>query len=549
MRPADDDAATASSSSRFLPLAKAALFAAAKGGVEVALSAVLPGVGTVIAKALEPVFARLEARLGFDPTASEANAQQAARVLEQDGALQVLVEQSLAPALAPLLDGQAQLSEGVQRILLVLQGNDDAVAALAAELQVTTETLTRGVDLSERSHERLAGDIATRVIVELDRRGEADAARRQERNRRFREHVSRTQARAVELLTEQRFDRASDELRAGLELLEALIEEDPGDTQLTVQLGYFFKSLAQDFIRQGDPATGEEYNDRALEIFGFVAYQLPHEAKSVREYTDAVNGLGNIHYARGRYRVAADYHRLATTIDPFYTYAWHDLFAALYEQARSGEEVDAAGMRHALDMTRRTGAGQPGLSSSYLDDLARRVDVLVGPVAPRARPPTDAADESGDEGPDVVLLSARRAVERSPDDADTRLRAARVLLERGRAEEALESYEAAAQLRPESFEAAAGRGATLVGLGRATEGLAELDRALMLRPRDAEALYNRACARSVLGDLAGALRDLAEAVIGARGFAAVAVTDPDLAALREHPDFRRRFREVTDHPG
>ena len=134
--------------------------------------------------------------------------------------------------------------------------------------------------------------------------------------------------------------------------------------------------MAQDFLRQDDTSRGEKYNDHALEIFGHVVHQMPHTAKSVRDYTDALNGLGNIHYARRHYEAATNYYHLATTIDPLYCYSWHDLYGALYERARAGEEPDIAGMRQALDMTRLTGSGQPGLSADYLDGLHKRLNAL-----------------------------------------------------------------------------------------------------------------------------------------------------------------------------
>jgi tetratricopeptide (TPR) repeat protein len=533
---------------RFLPLAKAVLFGVAKGSLEIVGSGALPVIWPAVKEALEPVFARLEASLGFNPTASESNAEKAAEALEQDAALQILVEQSLAPVLAPLFDGQARLGEGQEQILQVLQGNDQAVAALAAGVHETVETLKRGVDLSTRTGDKLASDLAKRVLDELDLRGQADVKRRQKRESRFKEHVSRTQARAVELLTEGKFDRATDELRAGLELLEALIEEDPGDTHLTVQLGYFFKSIAQDFIRQNKVAQGEEYNDRALEIFGYVAYQLPHAAKSVKDYTDAINGLGNIHYARGRHRVATEYYRLSTTIDPLYCYAWHDLFLALYELARSGEEVDVSGMRQALDMTRRTGSGQPGLSAAHLEDLARRLDAVAkthpgaGGGLPRTAEDMLQEDNIRAQG---TLETARQMAARNPGDAEAQLVAAQLLLENGQPDEALASYEAAARLRPDSFRAASGRGAVLVGMNQIPEGLAELDRALQLQPGHPEPLYNRACARCLLDDFPGALQDLAGAILGMPGFKAAAGADQHLAALRTHPDYQQRFREIV----
>jgi hypothetical protein len=88
-------------------------------------------------------------------------------------------------------------------------------------------------------------------------------------------------------------------------------------------------------------------------------------------------------------------------------------------------------------------------------------------------------------------------------------------------------------------------GAVLLGMNRIPEGLAELDRSLQFQRGHPESLYNRACARCLLADLPGALKDPAGAILGMPGFKAAARTDQHLAALREHPDYQLRFREVT----
>jgi tetratricopeptide (TPR) repeat protein len=173
---------------------------------------------------------------------------------------------------------------------------------------------------------------------------------------------------------------------------------------------------------------------------------------------------------------------------------------------------------------------------------------VLAKVRPAARggspqPAEDAlqADNSRAQG---TIEWARQIAARNPDDAEAQLVAAQLFVENGQADEALALYEAAARLRPDSFRAASGRGAVLVGMNRISEGIAELDRALQLQPGNPEPLYNRACARCLLRDLPGALKDLAGSILGMPGFKAAARTDPNLAALREHPNYQLRFREV-----
>ena len=343
-------------------------------------------------------------------------------------------------------------------------------------------------------------------------------------------------------------------MQAGLELLEALIQEDPGDTHLTIQLGYFFKSMAQDFLRQNDTSRGEEYNDHALEIFGHVVHQMPHTAKSVRDYTDALNGLGNIHYARRHYEAATNYYHLATTIDPLYCYSWHDLYGALYERARAGEEPDIAGMRQALDMTRLTGSGQPGLSADYLDGLHKRLNALETWTVGRGKrkktsaPHRDAAAAApGASTPSVggpSLEAAHEAVAAYPENLDAQLFAGQVFLERGHPE-ALSAYEAALRLKPDLFEASSARGALLAGFDRLPEALDQINHALRLKPGHPVALYNRACVYSLLGDTETAIQDLREAIRRYPPYRGTAEADPHFAKLRENPTSGQRFRALV----
>ena len=146
----------------FLPIAKASLFGAAQGGVEVIGSALLPGFWPIVSKALEPVTERLKAKLGFDPAASMENAKKAATHLESDKDLQALVEQGLAEIIAPLRDGQIALNEGQEQVLLLLERNQQTLDMLAERLEITVETLTRGVS-SSGGEDAFAGRVAARV--------------------------------------------------------------------------------------------------------------------------------------------------------------------------------------------------------------------------------------------------------------------------------------------------------------------------------------------------------------------------------------------------
>lgn len=78
--------------------------------------------------------------------------------------------------------------------------------------------------------------------------------------------VGRLQQRAVELVQEGAPDRALDELREGLMLVAALLNEAPTDRRLRLHLGYLYKALAQVFHSMGDADQVKAYLDRVEEI-------------------------------------------------------------------------------------------------------------------------------------------------------------------------------------------------------------------------------------------------------------------------------------------
>jgi len=80
------------------------------------------------------------------------------------------------------------------------------------------------------------------------------------------------------------------------------------------------------------------------------------------------------------------------------------------------------------------------------------------------------------------------------------------------------------------------RGIALLGLGRASESLAAFQRQEELGFQPAKALYNQACALVRLGEHDAALVCLAHAADLGLDVASFVASDPDLVALRGHPD-------------
>jgi tetratricopeptide (TPR) repeat protein len=87
-----------------------------------------------------------------------------------------------------------------------------------------------------------------------------------------------------------------------------------------------------------------------------------------------------------------------------------------------------------------------------------------------------------------------------------------ILLDRGRIEEALASYDEALAIQPDNAEALSNRGLGLRALGRLEDALASFDRALACRPANPDALSNRGVALHELGRFDKALQSYDEAL-------------------------------------
>jgi tetratricopeptide (TPR) repeat protein len=375
---------------RMIEVLKDMAFGAGTAGLKVAGSMAFPGAWPLIEAALEPVLDRLKDRFKTADPLDAANAQAAWAELLADGSLGALFEERLEAAAAPLRASHQQLEEGQRRLLQILDGNAEILEVICKDLE---RMQSSGVRIAEPSLEAIRSAVGQELaesIRSLEQRlsqfpaEHADAERRQQIRSRFRDQLARAQARAVELLGAGDFDRAADELRSGIESLSLLIEEAPEDVDLRVNLGYYYKTIAATFASVGSdkvPASidrdqvVDEFNERAMTIFYFVAHGIEPHRKTVGDQTHAVNGIGNIHYARREYRLAIDNYVQATQIDPYNYNAWHDLFLAHYSLALQGR-VDFPAMQHALERTRETGQGQPGLGARRLQELDRLLETF-----------------------------------------------------------------------------------------------------------------------------------------------------------------------------
>jgi len=99
----------------------------------------------------------------------------------------------------------------------------------------------------------------------------------------------------------------------------------------------------------------------------------------------------------------------------------------------------------------------------------------------------------------------RRAVDLRPDYAEAHYNLGRLLVEQGQFDDAIAHYEKAAAINPADAEAQNNLGVTLFGIGRAEDAIAHYQKALEIRPDYAEASCNLASALIAKGDFDGAI--------------------------------------------
>jgi len=99
----------------------------------------------------------------------------------------------------------------------------------------------------------------------------------------------------------------------------------------------------------------------------------------------------------------------------------------------------------------------------------------------------------------------RRAVDLRPDYAEAHYNLGRLLVEKGQLDDAIAHYEKAVAINPADAEAQNNLGVSLFGIGRADDAIAHYQKALEIQPDYAEASCNLAGALIGKGDLDGAI--------------------------------------------
>lgn len=352
-----------------VPLFKAIVIGAAKSSLDAAGSALLPGAWPILKGALAPVLDRLTRQLGGQSvTRSKASAEKAVAQFENDKHLQELLRTNLLEALDPIVVGQQNLSEDVKKLLIIALGNTTALEELIGGVDNVEKLLIQGITLSDDANQKLADTVVRRIQDSRTTRAVARQEIGAVTSGLIERQAQRIVARGVELIREKKIDRALDELHEGLLIVAVLLKDTPTDVNLKVLLGYLYKTIAQAFDAAGNNEEADLYLERTLSMFELVKNEIPAEQKTAQDIANAINGVGNVYYARGDFEKAIENYRLATTISPDYAYAWHDMFGAYNALAKTGK-INIEAMREAFQRIKDTGKGLPGLSSDYIAQL------------------------------------------------------------------------------------------------------------------------------------------------------------------------------------
>ncbi|MCZ6691815.1 MAG: tetratricopeptide repeat protein [Planctomycetota bacterium] len=110
---------------------------------------------------------------------------------------------------------------------------------------------------------------------------------------------------------------------------------------------------------------------------------------------------------------------------------------------------------------------------------------------------------------------------------------------------ALAAYEKAIEIDPNYAQARNNRGVVLIELNRPKEALKAFDKAIELDPKYARAHYSKGCLLSLFERGEDALESLSTAIDVDAKYADMSQSDPDVAYLREHPEFGPRYRRLV----
>ncbi len=145
-----------------------------------------------------------------------------------------------------------------------------------------------------------------------------------------------------------------------------------------------------------------------------------------------------------------------------------------------------------------------------------------------------------------AIAELERAKQLKPPDYEIHFRLGMIYGQMWNDAAALREFKAAAELNPTSAEVQESLGVALHAMGKYDQARKPWQKSLQLNPEQPQVHYNLACAEAILGNSAGALRHLDQALRqGYNDYPSVA-ENPDLASLHNEPAFQEMLRQLRN---
>jgi len=131
------------------------------------------------------------------------------------------------------------------------------------------------------------------------------------------------------------------------------------------------------------------------------------------------------------------------------------------------------------------------------------------------------------------------AIRLKPNDCEAWNNKGTALCKLGKNEEAIKCYDEAIRLKPDYFSAWNNKGVALSQMGQHDEAISCFDEAIRIKPDFSDAWFNKACAFSILGQKDKMLEALTRAILINPIHKHEALTEDDILAYRDDPDFKK----------
>ena len=139
-----------------------------------------------------------------------------------------------------------------------------------------------------------------------------------------------------------------------------------------------------------------------------------------------------------------------------------------------------------------------------------------------------------------------QAIAIKPESADTWVNRGNALTSLKQYKDALASYDKAIAIQPDQHEAWYNRANALTSLKQYKEALASYDKAIAIQPNKHEAYYNKACSYALQQNVELAIENLQKAIQLAPGtYQALVKTDSDLDKLRGDKRFQELIQQTA----